>query len=210
MKVLLGIPHALLREGLRDVLKRWSEVEIVGISPSALEAARIAERAAPDVLIVARSSKPAEDARAIATMRDAVPASRVVLIEDVGHSGREDALDIDWRVRPTVGPTGLLKGLWTLCAGKAADRAVDSPKAGIEGLRRAPRPLITGREYEVLRAICEGLSNKAIARRLGISEKTVKNHLSSIYRRTKVSGRTQLVLWAMRRGLGTSGSPPET
>jgi len=206
MNVLLGIPHALLREGLRDVLKRWGEVEVVGVCPSPAEAARTAERVAPDVIIMSRSSKPAEDAQAIAATRKAAPRCRVVLVEEVGRSARGDALEVDWRVLPTVGPSGLMKGLWGLCAGQGAARSAGSQAGGAEVPARAPRPLVTGREYEVLRAICDGLSNKGVARRLGISEKTVKNHLYSIYRRTKVSGRTQLVLWAMERGLGTSGS----
>jgi DNA-binding NarL/FixJ family response regulator len=207
MNVVLGIAQALLREGLRDVLKRWSEVEVVGVCPSALEAARTAERVAPDVLILSRSSKPAEDAQAISAARASVPQCRVVLVEDVGRSRRDDALDVDWRVPPTVGPTGLLKGLWRLHMGEGAVRADAGGAGPADGSARAPRPLVTGREYEVLRAVCEGLSNKAVARRLGISEKTVKNHLSNVYRRTNVSGRTQLVLWAMERGLG-AGDPP--
>ncbi|MBM3497676.1 MAG: response regulator transcription factor [Armatimonadetes bacterium] len=198
MRVLLGIPHALLREGLSSVLKRWSEVEIVGVSPSAAEAVRAAERLQPDVLLMSRSGSPAADARAVSAARDAVPGCSVVLVEDVGRSARDHALDVDWCVTPTVGPSGLMKGLWGLCVGRDASRSAGQHPP------RPPRALVTGREYEVLRAVCEGFSNKELSRRLGISESTVKNHLSSIYRRTKVSGRTQLVLWAIERGLATS------
>ena len=203
MKVVIGIPHALLREGLRDMLKRWSDVEVAAVSPSAAEAARAAGRAVPDVLIISRGARPAEDARAVLAAREAAPLCKVVLVEDVGRSPHADVLEVDWRVLPSVGPSGLVKGLCSLCATGVRGQAADAPGAATTS---KPRLLLSGREHEVVRAVCEGLSNKDIAGRFGISEKTVKNHLSNVYRRTKLSGRTQLVLWAMRRGLGTGSS----
>jgi DNA-binding NarL/FixJ family response regulator len=187
---------------LRDVLRRWGDVEIVGVCPSSVEAARTAERVTPDVLLLARGSNPAADSQAIAAARAAAPRCRVVLVEEAGRAGADDGLDVDWRVKPTVGPAGLMRGLWALQPQTAAANSSADKTAGRPG-----RPLISGREYEVLRAVCDGLPNKDLARRLGISESTVKNHLSNIYRRTKVTGRTQLVLWAIERGLG-AGPPP--
>ena len=210
MKVVLGIPHALLREGVRDLLRRWSGIDVVGVAPSAREAARVVERTEPDVLIMARSARPAEDARALETLRTAGQRCWVVLLEETGRPPRDDALGVDWRVTPSVGPSGLMKGLGELCAAKTASGDSGPDGAGRTQSQARPRIILTDREHEVVRAVCEGLSNKAIAQRLCISEKTVKNHLFSVYRRTKVSGRTQLVLWAMKRGLGTSGSSSDT
>jgi DNA-binding NarL/FixJ family response regulator len=210
MKVVLGIPHALLREGIRDLLKRWSGVEVAGAAPSAREAARMAERTAPEVLIMSRSARPAEDARAVEAIRATRPGCRVVVLEDTGRRTRDDTLGADWRVMPSVGPSGLVKGLWELCAAKTASASGEADRRARAPSSARPSLILTGREHEVVRAVCEGLSNKAIAHRLGISEKTVKNHLFSVYRRTKVTGRTQLVLWAMKQGLATSGSPSDT
>jgi DNA-binding NarL/FixJ family response regulator len=69
--------------------------------------------------------------------------------------------------------------------------------------RRARRPVdeLTDREREVLTLVAEGLSNKLIARRLDITEKTVKAHLTSAFRRIGVFDRTQAALWAERHGL---------
>ncbi len=63
-------------------------------------------------------------------------------------------------------------------------------------------PELTDRERQVLRLVGAGLANKAIARRLEISEKTVKAHLTSVFHRIGVSDRTQAALWAARHGLG--------
>jgi DNA-binding NarL/FixJ family response regulator len=69
--------------------------------------------------------------------------------------------------------------------------------------RREPDPLegLSVREREVLALLVEGMANKLIARRLGISEKTVKAHLTRIFRVLDVTDRTQAALWAERRGL---------
>jgi DNA-binding NarL/FixJ family response regulator len=70
--------------------------------------------------------------------------------------------------------------------------------------RSEPDPLaaLSTREREVLALLAEGLPNKLIARRLEISEKTVKSHLTSVFRAIGVSDRTQAALWAERNGLG--------
>jgi len=210
VKVILGVPHALLREGLRDVLKRWSGIRVLAASPSAAEAARRAERLDPDALIMSRSGAPAEDARAVTSVREQMPHCRIVLVDDIRQASRGGDLGADWRVPASVGPAGLVKGLWELCRAKAGEPRAAPSRQSAEGASAEPRQLMTGREYEVLCAICEGLPNRAIAQRLGISEKTVKNHLSSIYRRAKVRTRTQLVLWAMERGLGAGRPQSET
>jgi DNA-binding CsgD family transcriptional regulator len=66
---------------------------------------------------------------------------------------------------------------------------------------RGERPL-TQREREVVALVADGLTNKVIARRLGISEGTVKAHLGSAFRRIGVSGRTQAALWVHRQRVG--------
>ena len=82
-----------------------------------------------------------------------------------------------------------------------------APKAAQAVLeaRAESRPTadLTGREREVLELLAEGLANKQIARRLGIAEKTVKAHLTSVFQRIGVTDRTQAALWARRQGLGS-------
>jgi DNA-binding NarL/FixJ family response regulator len=70
--------------------------------------------------------------------------------------------------------------------------------------RSAPDPLarLSGREREVLELLVAGMANKLIARRLQISEKTVKSHLTRIFRELGVTDRTQAALWAARHGVG--------
>ena len=78
----------------------------------------------------------------------------------------------------------------------------------LEG-KSAPDPLagISPRERDVLALLLEGMPNKLIARRLEISEKTVKSHLTSIFRQLGVTDRVQVILWAERHGLRSDLTP---
>jgi DNA-binding NarL/FixJ family response regulator len=75
-----------------------------------------------------------------------------------------------------------------------------------ERVRVSPADELTKREREVLSLIATGLSNKRLATHLGISEKTVKAHLTSVFRRIGVTDRTQAALWALRHGLNEPGA----
>ena len=79
---------------------------------------------------------------------------------------------------------------------KAARELLERPRA-----RAPPLESLSPREREVLVMVAEGLPNKLIARRLSISEKTVKAHLTSVFRQIGVTDRTQAALWAQRHGL---------
>jgi len=72
---------------------------------------------------------------------------------------------------------------------------------GALALAERPKPLLSNREMHVLKELAEGLSNKQIARRLGISEKTVRNHLVSVYDKLRATNRTHAVMLAIRLGL---------
>jgi DNA-binding NarL/FixJ family response regulator len=102
-------------------------------------------------------------------------------------------------------PDQLLRGIRAAAAGEAPL----APRAASELLaeRHETRPAsgLTPREREVLAMVAEGLPNKLIARRLEISEKTVKAHLTRIFERLGVSDRTQAALWAQRHRLGAGG-----
>jgi DNA-binding NarL/FixJ family response regulator len=98
-------------------------------------------------------------------------------------------------------PADLLQGVRAAAAGQSP---LDPKVAGTLLGRRttqAPQDQLSDREREVLTLVAEGLANKQIARHLGISERTVKAHLTSVFQRIGVTDRTQAALWAERNGL---------
>src|SRR6185295_12443716 len=97
----------------------------------------------------------------------------------------------------------LVRAIRSTAAGYAP---LDPRAAGAVVSRRVrsdPRRLLSARELEILTLVARGMASKLIARRLGITEPTVRKHLTNIYRRIGVNDRTQATLWAAKHGLGT-------
>ncbi len=194
MRVIVVSEHALLREGLRDLLKRWSGIEVVGTAPAADDALLLSGRVQPDIALLVRTDSPQGDAAVVSAVRLQSRNCKIVSVEAPGRRQLGEDIGADRYVPASVGLAGLVRLMW---------EAHTNARPGVRGRAAGePRQLLTRREYDVVQAICQGLTNKEIGRRLKISDKTVKNHLSSIYRRCELTGRTELVAWAIRTGLG--------
>jgi len=201
IRVTVIAPNLPLRVGLREMLSFGKDIEVVAEAASLDEAERLLE--GTDVLLLAASQP--EDLRELA---GSAPVPAVLLLSD-------DRLDAQWL-------TGAERtwGILPLDASEteleAAVRAlgegliVGAPSLLREAWRRpAVVPLnapvtteqLTGREVEVLGLMARGLANKQIAGELGISEHTVKFHLSSIYAKLGATGRAEAVSIGTRLGL---------
>jgi DNA-binding NarL/FixJ family response regulator len=128
---------------------------------------------------------------------------RVVILTSFSDQGRIlEALDagaIGYLLKDAE-PGELLSGIRAAARGEAP-LAPRVARAVIADRRKQPSSALSDREREVLLLAASGLVNKQIARRLGIAEKTVKAHLTSVFRRIGVSDRTQAAVWAERHGL---------
>ncbi len=203
-RVFIAALTPMLRAGLRTMLAS-AELEVLG------ETAYLAgdlDLAEADVLLVADESLLGNLAQVLSGSRR--PAV-VALADDAGPAATLRALDLPgWAILPRDAPMDELQttvlaaahGLVALPVA-LAERMLSQP-APVEALN--PTPLdepLTPREREVLDLLAEGLSNKLIARRLQISEHTVKFHVSSIYAKLSASSRTEAVSQGARRGLIT-------
>ncbi|HET7080741.1 MAG TPA: response regulator transcription factor [Chloroflexia bacterium] len=203
-RVFIAALTPMLRAGLRTMLA-GAELEVLG------ETAYLAgdlDLAEADVLLVADESLLGNLAQVLSGSRR--PAV-VALADDAGPAATLRALDLPgWAILPRDAPMDELQttvlaaahGLVALPVA-LAERMLSQP-APVEALN--PTPLdepLTPREREVLDLLAEGLSNKLIARRLQISEHTVKFHVSSIYAKLSASSRTEAVSQGARRGLIT-------
>ena len=201
IRVLIADDHPLARAGLQQLLGALDDITVVGAAAGGGEALRLADQLHPDVVLMDLEMPDKNGVETTRELRDRQPAAAVVVL--TSFSDRErilDALD--------AGAVGYL--LKDADAGRAgardprrrAGRGPLDPRAARELLddrRSAPRPELTEREQEVLALLAEGLPNKLIARRLAISERTVKGHLTHIFERIGVTDRTQAALWARER-----------
>jgi DNA-binding NarL/FixJ family response regulator len=198
VRLLLADDHTMLRQSLRRTMEDEG-LEVVGEAGDGEEAARLAEELVPDVVLMDVSMPVLDGVEATRRITGADPDARIVVLTSFSDNRRIlDALQagaIGYLLKH-AGPDELLGAVRAAAAG---DSPMD-PKAARVLLesRRVSRQAqdLSAREEEVLRLVAGGLANKQIARRLEISERTVKAHLTSVFARIGVSDRTQAALWA--------------
>jgi DNA-binding NarL/FixJ family response regulator len=203
-RVLIADDHAVVRAGLSQLLATFPEVELVAVAADGEEAVALAAEHRPDVVLMDLEMPVLDGIDATRQIRAAQPEVAVVVLTSFSDRDRIlRALD--------AGAAGyLLKDAEPSELARAIDAAARGeapldPKAAraLLSARRAPdaTETLSAREREVLAMVGEGLPNKLIAQRLAISEKTVKAHLTNVYRQIGVSDRTQAALWAQRHGI---------
>jgi DNA-binding NarL/FixJ family response regulator len=201
IRVLLAEDHAVVRTGLLQLLGDLDQVEVVGAATGGAEAVALAARQQPDVVLMDLEMPDMDGIEATRRIRAAHPSVNVVVLTAFSDRRRIlDAIDagaVGYLLKDAE-PDELIRGLHAAARGESplapkAAQALVAARAEQQG-----DPELTPREREVLALLADGLPNKLIARRLDISEKTVKAHLTNIFHRIGVSDRTQAALWAQR------------
>jgi DNA-binding NarL/FixJ family response regulator len=213
LRVLVIDDHPVVREGVKTMLGGATDLVVVGEAASARDAIKAAEQLAPDVVLLDLDLG-AEDALPhLPAIRGAAPAARLIVLTGIRERARHEAALLAGArglVMKHCPAVVLLEAIRKVCAGelwfeRALLEAVLVPL--LHGRNGAPDPaatrlaLLTHREREVAKLIGEGLRNEEIGRRLFISEKTVRNHLSSVFEKLGVSDRLELMAYAFRHGL---------
>ena len=208
IRVLIADDHAVVRQGLRTFLELQADIEVIGDACDGEEAVAAALDGRPDVVIMDLVMPGLDGIEATRRILRERPATRVIALtsflddEKVLPAVRAGAAGY---LLKDVEPEQLVRAIRTVHGGEAllhpaatatvmrelADHAEPADEADLG---------LTGREREVLALVARGLPNKLIARELGIAEKTVKTHMSSILAKLGVTDRTQAALLAVRRG----------
>jgi DNA-binding NarL/FixJ family response regulator len=196
--------HAIVRSGLVQLLSADPELEVVVAVGDGEAAVSLCAEHRPDLVLMDLSMPGMDGVEATRRIIEAAPGVQVVVLTSFVDRERVlaalDAGAIGYLLKDAE-PDELLRGLHAAARGESP---LD-PRAArtMLGAQRATGPLeeLTEREREVLSLVAEGLPNKQIGRRLGISEKTVKAHLTHVFRTIGVDDRIQAGLWARRQGL---------
>jgi DNA-binding NarL/FixJ family response regulator len=207
IRVVIADDHAVVRHGLAQLLSTFAEVELVGEAGDGESAVAVCEARRPDVVLMDLEMPVLDGIEATKQIKAQHPDVAVVVLTSFSDRDRIlQALDAGAAgyLLKDVEPSELAKAIQSAARG---DAPLD-PRAArtVLGARQdaAPAYELSQREREVLLLVAEGLPNKLIARRLDISEKTVKAHLTSVFRQIGVTDRTQAALWAERNGLTQS------
>jgi len=210
IKVLVVDDHWVVRQGLRMFLDLESTITVVGEASDGREAIDLARQLRPDVVLMDILMPHVDGIEAITHIKAEMPRIEVIALTSVLQDGSvSDAIQagaIGYLIKDTRGDQ-LVQAIRDAAEG----RVHLSPEAAIrlaKDLRRPERvESLTKRETSVLRLVAEGLANKEIARRLSISEKTVKAHLNNVFAKLDVHSRTQAALEAIRSGIAQTADP---
>ncbi|MGC5009470.1 response regulator [Streptosporangium sp. DT93] len=220
IRVLIADDHPVVRQGLRTFLDLQDDLEVVGEAADGAEAVALVESLAPDVLLLDLKMPVLDGLGALLSLAARGLSPRVLVLTSVGDPGgvapaiRAGAAGFLYK---DVEPAALVQAIravhggQVLLAPEAAEAMLSgagplpAPGAGRTGERRderdGPVAPLTDREREVLALIASGHSNREIARRLTVAEKTVKTHVSNVLMKLGVQDRTQAALYAVRNGL---------
>jgi DNA-binding NarL/FixJ family response regulator len=203
IRVVVVDDHAVVRRGLVELFAAAGDIEVVADVDDGSAAVDAVTAEHPDVVLMDLSMPGMDGVEATRMLSVNAPDVAVVILTSFSEQARIlDAIDAGAAgyLLKDADPDELLRGVRAAAVGEAPF----SPKAAKALLNRTTQranPELTSREREVLACVATGLPNKQIARRLGISEKTVKSHLTSVFQRIGVTDRTQAALWAQRNGV---------
>lgn len=212
IKVVIADDHALFREGLKKILSLERDILVVGEAFRGDEVARIVERAKPDVLLLDLKMPKGDVVQTLLEVTEKSPATKVLILtafcedENILNAAKGGAKGY---VLKGIASGTLLQAIKTVQGGGMwVDKEMSSSDAFEEIVRAqsnrlAETPIneavkvLTKRELEILRLVAEGLTNEEIGKKIFISEKTVKTHLTNIFDKLKVNNRFKAALSIM-------------
>lgn len=200
IRVLLADDHPVVREGLRALISRRSDMTVIAEASDGAEAVRLFNGHRPDVALIDLRMPGMDGVDAIKAIRQQFPAARIVVLttfdgdEDIYRALRAGAKAY---LLKDVAREELLDSVRRVCKGETYLPSGVAAKLA----ERVAAPQLTARELDVLRLISAGKSNKEVGSVLLVTEGTVKAHVNSILRKLSVRGRTEAVAFAIKRGI---------
>jgi DNA-binding NarL/FixJ family response regulator len=214
IRIVVADDHPLYRDGLRALAGRTPDLELVGEASTGIEAVEVVERTGPDVVLMDIRMPEMTGIEATRAILDRRPEARVLILT---MSENDDSLFAAMR----AGARGYLPkdadstelvhairaaALGEVIFGQSIAAKLHAFFATSRAPAAAPFPELTDREDEVLELIAQGRSNAEIGARLGISDKTVRNHVANVFNKLRVADRAQAIVRAREAGLGRESS----
>lgn len=222
-RVLVVDDHSIFRHGLVDLLREVPALEVVSEAENGIDAVELAVEYTPDVVVMDLRMKNGDGITAMRRIRELGMAARIIVLSEYDDDGRlTGALRAGAQgyYLKTDRPDDIVRGIVAVAGGEAAfgagvARRVLMLLASLNPPSRPATPVfpqLSRREYEVLELLAQGKGNVAIGRTLGITLKTVKNHVSAILKKLQSTDRAEAATKAREQGLGATrdpGSQPE-
>jgi RNA polymerase sigma factor (sigma-70 family) len=213
IRVLIVDDHAIVREGLRMFLEVQDDMEVVGEGTNGVEAVELARSTQPDIVLLDLVMPEMDGIQAASRIIECSPNSRVIILTSFGEEDKvlpAIRAGAHGYLLKDIAPVELVRAVREAHLGKvqlhpevarklmSAVAAKEPPQVKHEATKSLND--LTEREQEVLHLIADGLSNRQIAEKLFISEKTVKTHVSRILGKLELADRTQAAIYVLKQG----------
>lgn len=205
VRVVLVDDHALVRAGLTQLINGTEGMCVVGEAADGAQAAGVVQNARPDVVLMDLSMPGTDGVTATQQILARCPEVSVVVLTSFVDRNRVAAAIRAGAVGYLLKDGEPIEVVAGIRAAARGESPLDPKAARVlidNNTTRSARPDLTDREREVLALLAGGLANKQIGRRLGITERTVKAHLTRVYSAIGVSDRTTAAVWAHQHGIG--------
>lgn len=212
--MLIADDHPLIRQGITQILKLESQdIKVVAQAANGAEAIELAKKMHPDVILMDINMPDINGIQAISAIKQLNISSKIIVLtihEDREYLIKTIQLGADGYVLKDTDVKVLVEAIKTVHAGQSFIQPSMTKQLVSEfnkiTLEKHEHPTkseneLTERETEVLKLLAEGMLNKEIAKELFISEKTVKNHVSNIFRKINVYDRTQAAIYALKNNI---------
>jgi len=210
IKVAIVDDHALIREGIKKLLELEESFEIVALAGDGYEALEVVKATRPDVILLDINMPNMNGIDCLKQIKLQFPDIKVIMLtihEDAEYLIETINIGAEGYVLKDADVSSLIKAIQKVVQGEVyihptlSGILVREYKRKDRNMADAIENNLTKREYEVIRLISKGFNNKEIAIELFISEKTVKNHVSNIFKKIKVTDRTQAALYAIKHNI---------
>lgn len=211
IRVMLVDDHVLIREGIRQILELENDIQVICQAGDGKECYEKAVELKPDVILLDINMPNTNGIETLRKLKDIGTDSKIVMLtihDDKEYILRTLNLGADGYIIKDSNADSLIKAIRDVVEGKTYVQPriaslvknsiiqEDSNDTNLEKINS-----LTRREYEVLTLIAEGLNNRDIANRMFISEKTVKNHVSSIFKKLELNDRVQAAIFSFKNGI---------
>ena len=205
-RILLVDDHPMMRRGLRDLLELENDLEVVGEAGNGEDAIALAQQTEPDLILMDLNMPGIDGLETTRRMRDVDIDARIVMFtvsDEQGHVLEALRNGADGYLLKDMDAEQLIEQIRLAATGRMA-LSPELTQVLAEAIRVRPKPTgqvpfssLTKREKEVLRQIAKGQSNKMIARKLGITEGTVKAHVKNLLHKLGLRSRVEAAVWVL-------------
>jgi two-component system, NarL family, response regulator DegU len=213
INILIADDHTMVRQGLKQILELENDITVIAQASNGSEAVKLTRECKPDIILMDINMPGTNGLQAIKEIKQEKMPSKIIVLtihEDREYLLKTLQMGAEGYVLKDAEPSVLIEAIRNVHNGQSyiqpnmtKELVKEFNRVTLHEKEKNEENNLTAREIEVLELIAEGMINKEIARTLYISEKTVKNHVSNIFKKLSVSDRTQAAIYAFKHNIKT-------